>query len=201
LAAKKPELVLPTAGSRIVQLAGADARTHGLQFRSVVASSAAIGNDPVGLRALPRPRRCRRRSARPRAGTRWPASRWADAGRPVNPANLPRPSDPPSCPAALRKHLWVWLDRVAAWINHECQRRPDTVIPSCWPAHPHIAHELAVIASLRHNARLAFQPDPVEEWHRYALPGFLAWIRLSGCRRVDDVEVPSGSGGSGLSTS
>jgi hypothetical protein len=91
----------------------------------------------------------------------------------IKPADLPRPWDPPSCPASLRKHVWVWLDRVAAWINHEYQWRPDKVIPACWPAHPHIAHELAVLASLRYNAGFSLQPDAAEEWHRYALPGFL----------------------------
>lgn len=91
----------------------------------------------------------------------------------INPADLPRPWDPPTCPVALRKHVWAWLDRVAAWINHEYVWQADRVIPSCWPAHPHIARDLAVVASLRYNAGFAFQPDTLEDWHRYALPAFL----------------------------
>lgn len=91
----------------------------------------------------------------------------------VNPADLPRPWDPSSCPPALRKHVWVWLDRVAAWINHEYTWQVDRLIPGCWPAHPHIAHELAVVAALRHDAGFAYSADALEDWHRYTLPGFL----------------------------
>jgi hypothetical protein len=91
----------------------------------------------------------------------------------VNPADLPRPWDPPSCPPALRKHVWVWLDRVAAWINREYTWQVDRLIPSCWPAHPHIAHELGVVAAQRYDAGFAYSPDSLEDWHRYALPGFL----------------------------
>jgi hypothetical protein len=86
---------------------------------------------------------------------------------------LPRPWDPPSCPPELRAQVWAWLDQVAQWINHEYIWAPDRFIPSCWPAHPHIAHELAVIADLRRTAGCAFGGDVMEEWHRYALPTFL----------------------------
>jgi hypothetical protein len=86
---------------------------------------------------------------------------------------LPRPWDPPSCPPALRTQVWAWLDRVADWINHEYIWAPDRFIPSCWPAHPHIAHELAVIADLRRTAGCALTGDALEEWHRYPLPAFL----------------------------
>ena len=86
---------------------------------------------------------------------------------------LPRPWDPPSCPPALRTQVWVWLDQVADWINHEYIWAPEGFIPSCWPAHPHIAHELAVIADLRRTAGCALRADALEDWHRYALPAFL----------------------------
>ena len=86
---------------------------------------------------------------------------------------LPRPWDPPSCPPTLRTQVWAWLDQVADWVNHEYTWQPDRFIPSCWPAHPHIAHELAVIADLRRTAGYAFSGDALEEWHRYALPAFL----------------------------
>jgi len=86
---------------------------------------------------------------------------------------LSRPWDPPSCPPALRQELWPWLDQVAGWINHEYSWQADRVIPACWPAHPHIVHELAVVASLRASAGHALTADPMEDWHRYVLPGFL----------------------------
>jgi hypothetical protein len=85
---------------------------------------------------------------------------------------LARPWDPATCPPLLRRDLWVWLDSVAAWLNHEYTWRADHVIPSCWPAHPHIAHELAVLACLRLSAGHALTADPLEDWHRYALPTF-----------------------------
>jgi hypothetical protein len=91
----------------------------------------------------------------------------------VKSAALPRPWDPPSCPPTLRLRLWVWLDRVAGWINHEYTWQFDRMIPGCWPAHPHIAHELAVLACLRYDAGHSLSPDALEDWHRYALPGFL----------------------------
>jgi|ThiBio_1000_plan_1041568.scaffolds.fasta_scaffold02828_9 hypothetical protein len=91
----------------------------------------------------------------------------------MDPADLPRPWDPPTCSPALRKHVWVWLDRVAAWINHEYMWVYDRIIPSCWPAHAHVAHELAVVASLRYDAGFALAADTLEDWHRYTLPGFL----------------------------
>ena len=96
---------------------------------------------------------------------------------------LPRPWDPPSCPPALRAQVWAWLDQVAGWINHEYVWAPDRFIPSCWPAHPHIAHELAVIADLRRTAGHSLTGDALEEWHRYGLPAFLDRVasRLGPC--------------------
>ena len=96
---------------------------------------------------------------------------------------LPRPWDPPSCRPALRAQVWAWLDQVAGWINHEYVWAPDRFIPSCWPAHPHIAHELAVIADLRRTAGHSLTGDALEEWHRYGLPAFLDRVasRLGPC--------------------
>jgi hypothetical protein len=91
----------------------------------------------------------------------------------IDPVTLPRPWDPPTCPPVLRSEIWNWLDRVAAWINHEYTWQTGQQIPSCWPAHPDIAHELAVAASLRYDARVALRADAFEDWHRYTLPGFL----------------------------
>jgi hypothetical protein len=85
---------------------------------------------------------------------------------------LPRPWIPSSCHASLLEVLLPWLDKVAAWLNHDYSwllRRP---IPECWPAHPHILHELAGLAWLRVVADQALDPGPLEDWHRYALPSF-----------------------------
>jgi len=85
---------------------------------------------------------------------------------------LPRPWDPPSCPPILRTQLWGWLDRVVGWLNHEYTWQADKVIPSCWPAHPHIGHEVAALACLRLTAGHALTADAIEDWHRYAVPAF-----------------------------
>ena len=41
------------------------------------------------------------------------------------------------------------------------------------PQHPHIAHELPVLADQRYTAGQAFHSGALEEWHRYTLPLFL----------------------------
>lgn len=90
-----------------------------------------------------------------------------------NPAALARPWDPPTCvDPELRAEVWDWLDRVVTWLNHEYVWDPTTMIPPCWPKHPHLVHEIAVIADLRRRAGLALTSEPLEEWHRYALPAF-----------------------------
>jgi hypothetical protein len=94
------------------------------------------------------------------------------------PEDLDRPWDPPSCSLAVRRQVWVWLDEVAAWVNHEYGWGVDRLIPPCWPAHPHIAHELATLAHQRHTAGLALSGELLEEWQRYSLPMFLD--RLAG---------------------
>lgn len=89
-------------------------------------------------------------------------------------ASLPRPWDPGTCPPHLRRHVWNWCDQVAEWINTQHlwkTNRPG--IPACWPAHPHIAHDLPVLACARFLAGFATTPTPLEEWHHYTLPGFL----------------------------
>lgn len=86
---------------------------------------------------------------------------------------LGRPWDPPSCSPAVRKQVWAWLDEVAGWVNHEHGWGVDRLIPPCWPAHPHIGHELAVLVDQRRTAELALTSELLEEWHRYSLPMFL----------------------------
>ena len=85
---------------------------------------------------------------------------------------LDRPWDPPSCRPAVRQQVWQWLDEVAAWVNHEYAWTVERLIPACWPAHPHLAHELAVLADQRRAAGQATGSDRLEDWHRYSLPMF-----------------------------
>ncbi len=98
-----------------------------------------------------------------------------DAG--LEPTGLPlldRPWDPATCSPHVRAELWPWLDDVAAWLNHTYAWQTTSAIPSCWPAHPHLVAELAVLACLRVTATEATTPHALEEWHRYALPAFTA---------------------------
>ena len=99
------------------------------------------------------------------------AADW-DARERARLASIDRPWDPAGCSPSLLRELWPWLDDVAGWINHEYGWQTARTIPSCWPQHPHVVHELAVLACLRAAAGHAIGPHALEEWHRYALPGF-----------------------------
>ena len=95
-----------------------------------------------------------------------------------NPALLPRPWEPASClDPELRHQLWQWLEDVVIWLNREYSWDVAGMIPTCWPAHPHLVHELAVVADQRRRAGLANTSDALEEWHRYCLPAFLDRMR------------------------
>jgi hypothetical protein len=86
---------------------------------------------------------------------------------------LPRPWDPPTCRTPqLRAEVWRWLDQVVAWINTEYVWDAGGDIPACWPHHPHLVHEIALLADQRHQAGTALTSDLMEEWHRYCLPAF-----------------------------
>lgn len=86
---------------------------------------------------------------------------------------LPRPWDPGSIQdPPMRAELWQWLEAVVEWINTEHVWDPAYLIPECWPSHPHLVHELAVLADQRRRAGAALTSDALEEWHRYALPAF-----------------------------
>jgi hypothetical protein len=85
---------------------------------------------------------------------------------------LHRPWDPAACPPQLRAQLWPWLDDVAGWLNQAYAWQTASAVPSCWPAHPYLVAELAVLACLRVVAGDATTPHAMEEWHRYALPAF-----------------------------
>lgn len=91
---------------------------------------------------------------------------------------LPRPWDPTSIrEPQLRRELWTWLDQVVAWLNLEYVWDIVGIIPPCWPQHPHLVHEIAVLADQRRRAGLGFTSDALEEWHRYALPAFSDRLR------------------------
>ncbi|MBM6402618.1 hypothetical protein [Phycicoccus sonneratiae] len=87
---------------------------------------------------------------------------------------LPRPWDPPTCTHHdLRLEVWIWLDDVVIWLNHEYVWDTAAYIPSCWPEHPHLVHDIAVLADQRRRAGRAATSDALEDWHRHALPTFL----------------------------
>ena len=58
------------------------------------------------------------------------------------------------------------------WLNHEHVWDVADVIPPCWPQHPHLVHEIAVVADQRHRVGQALSSDSLEEWHRRSLPEF-----------------------------
>jgi hypothetical protein len=68
--------------------------------------------------------------------------------------------------------LWLWLEAVVAWLVTEYVWEATDTIPACWPQHPHLVHEIAVLADQRRRAGHAFTGDALEEWHRYSLPAF-----------------------------
>ena len=118
--------------------------------------------------------RCRRVWCKAYAKLGWscPATRTRSP-RPRAAGAVDRPWEPDRCGRALAAELWDWLDDVAAWVNHEYGWGVERLIPPCWPQHPHIAHELAVLADQRYTAGQAFHGGALEEWHRYSLPLFL----------------------------
>jgi len=72
--------------------------------------------------------------------------------------------------------LVLWLV-VVTWLNREYVWDVGAVIPSCWPKHPHLVHEIAVLADQRRRASTSLTSDALEEWHRYALPAFIDRVR------------------------
>lgn len=91
---------------------------------------------------------------------------------------LPRPWVPATCTdPELRAELWTWLEAAVVWLNHELVFDTVDVIPACWPQHPHLVHEIAVLVDLRRKCDLSLASDLLEEWHRYALPAFLERMR------------------------
>jgi hypothetical protein len=87
-------------------------------------------------------------------------------------SELPRPWEPATCPQHLRAAVWRWCDQVTVWLNTDYAWRPAHLIPACWPRHPHIARELAVLAFLRWEAEGVTGPHLLEDWQRYSYPMF-----------------------------
>jgi hypothetical protein len=86
---------------------------------------------------------------------------------------LPRPWEPAtgrtrSCGGSCG----CWLDAVVDWLLTEYVWEATDTIPACWPQHPHLVHQLAVLADQRRRAGHAFTSDALEERHRYNLPAF-----------------------------
>ena len=63
-------------------------------------------------------------------------------------------------------------------------------IPDCWPMHPHLVHEIAVVADQRRRAGHAPNSDILENWHRYVLPGFIDRMRRRLKQSCDDDHQP-----------
>lgn len=108
-----------------------------------------------------------------------------------DPRKLPRPWDPPSCPPELRAEIWAWLDAVVAWLNSEYTWVTSDLVPACWPRHPHLVHELAVVADQRRLAGLALTSEPMEDWHRYCLPTFIDHMRNRLGAGCDEAHQPT----------
>ena len=122
------------------------------------------------------------------------ASHGDDASKQLigDPALLPRPWDPPTCrKPRLRQELWEWLDAVATWFNTEYVWDPTAgMIPPCWPQHPHLVHEIAVLADQRRRASIDTSSNTLEEWHRYTVPAFLDRLRQRVKSHCEELHQP-----------
>lgn len=108
--------------------------------------------------------------------------------------DLPRPWLPATCASVdLREEVWEWLDAVVDWLNTEYVWLGEDEIPGCWPLHPHLVHELGVVADQRRRATLTLNSDLLEEWHRYCLPAFFDRLRARtrGCCETGHTGPPA----------
>lgn len=101
---------------------------------------------------------------------------------------LPRPWDIATCTDPdLRRDVWQWYEQVVAWFNHEYVWDPAAgLIPPCWPLHPHLIHDLGVLADQRRMIAQATNSNSLEEWHRYSLPAFQERLRERVRQHCDD---------------
>ena len=93
-------------------------------------------------------------------------------------------------PAAARTSSGPGSTQVVAWLNIEYVWDVADVIPACWPQHPHLVHEIAVLADQRRRAGLALTSDALEEWHRYTLPAFTDRMRTRLKNHCDEGHQP-----------
>jgi len=105
---------------------------------------------------------------------------------------LPKPWDIASCTDPdLRRDVWDWYDRIVTWFNHEYVWDPAAgMIPPCWPLHPHLVHEIGVIADQRRRIEMATTANALEEWHRYVVPALLERIQRRVKQHCDDHHQP-----------
>lgn len=105
---------------------------------------------------------------------------------------LPKPWDVASCEdVRLRRDVWDWYERVVTWFNHEYVWDPAAgMIPPCWPLHPHLVHEVGVLADQRRRIEMASTGNALEEWHRYVVPGLLDRIQKRVKQHCDEVHQP-----------
>lgn len=103
----------------------------------------------------------------------------ADKDRVGEVALLPRPWDIATCTdPRLRACVWDWYAAVVTWFNSEYAWDPaHGMIPPCWPLHPHLVHDIGVLADQRRRAGMAVNSNALEEWHRYGVPAFLDRLR------------------------
>ena len=101
-----------------------------------------------------------------------------DNGQPPEQDDLPRPWEPATCTApALRQQLWNWLEKFVQWANDQHLWDPADLIPPCWPSHPHIVNEIAVLAEQRRRASRTTNAAALEQWQTQTLPAFLTRSR------------------------
>lgn len=105
----------------------------------------------------------------------------------VDSAALPKPWDPATITNTdMRMQLWTWLSQVVDWINHEYAWDVDEMIPACWPLHPHLVHDIAVLACQRRAAGLLFNSDHLQVWHQTTLTDFRARMRAQLQQHCDE---------------
>lgn len=105
---------------------------------------------------------------------------------------LAKPWDVATCEDPdLRRDVWDWYDRVVSWFNHEYVWEPAAgMIPPCWPLHPHLVHEIGAIADQRRRIEMATNANPLEEWHRYAIPTFQERLQMRVRQHCDELHQP-----------
>lgn len=75
---------------------------------------------------------------------------------------------------------------MAAWLNKDLCWQPADMLPLCWPQHPPLVHELALLADRRRTADAALCSDQIEYWHHTSLPAYLTRIRADTASCITD---------------